>query len=443
MNNIKKDKQDILIGSTKLSSLIEKKFDKNQYMIENMQENLAFKNYLVKNNIKDKNIVKEELEKFQNSFREYRKNWVNAAKNKNINKPLSLDLEIAAICDLACPHCHREYLVTPDKIMNEALYKKMVDEAADMGVPSIKLIWRGEPLLHPKLKEFIIYAKKSGILEVIINSNATNLDENKSRELIESGLDLLIYSFDGGTKDTYEKMRPGRFKKNSFENVYNNIKKFKSIREKLKSKFPVTKIQMIMTKETRDEVDDFYQLFKDYVDDVTVTQYNERGGKISDLSEQTKKIIFEYFKKNNLSQDTPYMVDLENNIFISKKRITCDQIYQRLMITYSGKVGMCCHDWGARHTIGYVDEEAYSEENEIKKVKEKIKKNKKGFELLKNAVVPKSLNQPDKKISFLKDIWQGKELKVVREKHENDEIDTVDICKNCTFKDTYSWEKIN
>ena len=213
MNNIKKDKQDILIGSTKLSSLIEKKFDKNQYMIENMQENLAFKNYLVKNNIKDKNIVKEELEKFQNSFREYRKNWVNAAKNKNINKPLSLDLEIAAICDLACPHCHREYLVTPDKIMNEALYKKMVDEAADMGVPSIKLIWRGEPLLHPKLKEFIIYAKKSGILEVIINSNATNLDENKSRELIESGLDLLIYSFDGGTKDTYEKMRPGRFKK--------------------------------------------------------------------------------------------------------------------------------------------------------------------------------------------------------------------------------------
>ena len=35
-----------------------------------------------------------------------------------------------------------------------------------------------------------------------------------------------------------------------------------------------------MTKETRDEVDDFYQLFKDYADDVTVTQYNERGGKL-------------------------------------------------------------------------------------------------------------------------------------------------------------------
>ena len=58
MNNIKKDKQDILIGSTKLSSLIEK-IDKNQYMIENMQENLAFKKLFSKNNIKDKNMLKK------------------------------------------------------------------------------------------------------------------------------------------------------------------------------------------------------------------------------------------------------------------------------------------------------------------------------------------------------------------------------------------------
>ena len=53
--------------------------------------------------------------------------------------------------------------------------------------------------------------KKKGILETIINTNATNLTETNSKKLIESGLDLMIYSFDGGTKKTYEKMRPGRF----------------------------------------------------------------------------------------------------------------------------------------------------------------------------------------------------------------------------------------
>ena len=45
-----------------------------------------------------------------------------------------------------------------------------------------------------------------------------------SKKLLESGLDLMIFSFDGGTKKSYEKMRPGRFKKNNFDQVYLNIK---------------------------------------------------------------------------------------------------------------------------------------------------------------------------------------------------------------------------
>ena len=64
----------------------------------------------------------------------------------------------------------------------------------------------------------------NGILEVSINTNATHLDIDMAKKLINSGLDLIIYSFDGGTKKTYEKMRPGRFKYNQFEEVYKNIK---------------------------------------------------------------------------------------------------------------------------------------------------------------------------------------------------------------------------
>ena len=55
------------------------------------------------------------------------------------------------------------------------LYKKIIDEISIMEVPSIKLNWRGEPLLHPNIFECIDYAKKKGILEVIINTNATSL----------------------------------------------------------------------------------------------------------------------------------------------------------------------------------------------------------------------------------------------------------------------------
>ena len=231
MKNILKRKQDILVGSSKLNYENKSVFDKKKFMIENMSSNKAFV-YMAEQNKLSENERIELLAKFKDKYEKYRDNWVNSLEVKNKTKPLSIDIEIAAICDLACPHCSREFLVTPDKVINFELYKSIIDQAVKLDVPSVKLIWRGEPLLHPRVKDLIKYAKESGIIEVIINTNGTNLYEKKANELIDSGLDQLIYSFDGGTKQTYEKMRPGRFKKNNFEDVYNNIKNFHEIRKK-------------------------------------------------------------------------------------------------------------------------------------------------------------------------------------------------------------------
>ena len=58
--------------------------------------------------------------------------------------------------------------------MNFDFYKKLVDEAAILDVPSIKLKKQGEPLLNPKLEEFITYAKKKEFRS-FINTNAVSL----------------------------------------------------------------------------------------------------------------------------------------------------------------------------------------------------------------------------------------------------------------------------
>ena len=62
--------------------------------------------------------------------------------------------------------------------MKKELYEKIIKEISEMEVPSIKLNWRGEPLLNPSIDKFIYLAKK-GILDVSINTNATTLDEKK------------------------------------------------------------------------------------------------------------------------------------------------------------------------------------------------------------------------------------------------------------------------
>ena len=447
---MKLEKQEILVGSSRLSKNEKNVFDRVKYFLENMEHNKSYK-HKIKQDPDNKEKILQEM---KYNYQKYRKNWIGIFNHykkkdnfdeylKNIHDPLSVDIETASVCDLACPHCSREYIITPDKIMKLDLYKKIIQEISKKNVPSIKLNWRGEPLLNPKIHELIDYAKKNGILEVSINTNAVSLDKKKSRQLIEAGLDVIIFSFDGGSKETYEKLRPARFKKNKFETVYNNIKTFYETKKEMNAKFPVTKIQMIMTEDSRNEVDNFFDLFNDIVEDVTVTQYNERGGNISDLTKTQKDKLKQYLNNNNLPDDTPYLIDFEGNLFISKKRKPCEQLFQRLMITYDGRVGMCCHDWGAQHGIGFIDEKAFDNSSVVKDLENKIMNKKKGFELLSNAVKPKSFNEPVNKVESLEQIWQGKELNKVRNQHYKGNVDSVKVCKECTFKDTYTWEKIN
>ena len=199
---------------------------------------------------------------------------------------------------------------------------------------------------------------------------------------------------------------------------------------------------MVLTEDTRGEIESFYNLFNDIVDDVTVIQYNERGGEISSLKDSNQKQIKEFLKNNEKSENTPFMVTADDEIFISKARKPCEQLFQRLMITYDGKVGMCCHDWGARHCLGYIDKKAFAEEEEIQKIKNAIEKNKKGFELLRLARKPSVFNSPEKEVTDLKSIWKGKELNKIRNLHRKKDLNDVEVCKNCTFKDTYEWQKI-
>ena len=178
MNNFTIKEQDIISGSSRLVPK-NKVFDKLQYSLENMKFNLAYIEEIKKKKAKD--LDKNILNNFKKKFLDYRNDWKNFPKSMyskqiddynyfetNIAGPLCVDIETASICDLACPHCFREYILTPDKIMDFNTYKKIIDEVANMGVPSIKLNWRGEPLLNPKIGDFIKYAKSAGIVNLYL-----------------------------------------------------------------------------------------------------------------------------------------------------------------------------------------------------------------------------------------------------------------------------------
>ena len=89
---------------------------------------------------------------------------------------------------------------------------------------------------------------------------------------------------------------------------------------------------MVLTENSRDEIDEFYELFGGLINDITVTQYQERGGKIDDLKKNQKDRLNKYIYKNNLDQNVPYMVSPDDKIFVSTSRIPCEQLFQRFLL---------------------------------------------------------------------------------------------------------------
>ena len=241
-------------------------------------------------------------------------------------------------------------------------------------------------------------------------------------------------------------MRVGRFKPNKFEKVYQNIRQFAEIRKEMGSAFPFTKIQMILTNETFGEQDSFYKLFNACVDDVTVKAYTERGGSLETLSDEETEAIYEFRLKEHgeikLRQDLQYWKDKQGVLYIENGRLPCEQIFQRLMVSYDGRVFMCCYDWGNEHPIGFVSDLSFSEgDKDYHSVMLSAKNKKKGFEMM-NLTMPDRFIKTKKVVQSLKEIWDGKMLNGIRKLHINDKVNKVGICKKCNFKETYKWEPI-
>src|SRR4030043_1866989 len=174
--------------------------------------------------------------------------------------PLRAWLEPTNFCNLRCKVCPNSIDTTSERgYMEYYFFCKIVDQLAGY-VNDVNLSHRGESLFHPEIYRMVKYCSDKGI-KTRIHSNATQLNEEKSRKLIDSGLDLLSFSFDGFNKETYEKIRVNA----KFEETLSKITMFLKMKQKLGSKKPFTIIQVIISdnySESSKNRDEFMKIFE-------------------------------------------------------------------------------------------------------------------------------------------------------------------------------------
>ncbi|MGQ9618007.1 MAG: radical SAM/SPASM domain-containing protein [Candidatus Aminicenantia bacterium] len=146
--------------------------------------------------------------------------------------PVRLWIEPVSTCNLKCVMCPNKDLPENDRgLMEFDLYKKIIDEAKDF-VSEVNLYHRGESLLHPQLKEFILYSVDNGIYTKI-HTNGTLLENETIEKILDSRLHRITFSYDAYDKETYEKIRVGANYETVMENIKNLLKKKKERRSHL------------------------------------------------------------------------------------------------------------------------------------------------------------------------------------------------------------------
>lgn len=149
--------------------------------------------------------------------------------------PIRLWIELTNNCNLRCIMCPQSNSNSIEQgFMSFSFFKRIINEVKDF-VYDINLHHRGESLLHPDLFRMIDYAKRAG-LYTRLHTNGTILDDKKARAIIDAELDLLSFSFDGYTAETYERIRQNA----NFEITFNNILKFLKMKKKLGKTRPYT-----------------------------------------------------------------------------------------------------------------------------------------------------------------------------------------------------------
>lgn len=124
--------------------------------------------------------------------------------------PRRIVVETIFGCNAACGMCVINHPTSRNKgIMPLDKFKQLVDRLAkySASVDMFDLFGLGEPVIDPYLAERISYVKASGFRNTAISTNAHLLSEERAVDLLKAGIDTVIFSIDGFSKEVHEAVR--------------------------------------------------------------------------------------------------------------------------------------------------------------------------------------------------------------------------------------------
>ena len=216
-------------------------------------------------------------------YRWYREEWYRRAKEFDPgDAPLAVTCELVSTCDLGCSMCYtiteefQNSVVGAQRMLPWEIVKAVIDECAELGVPSMLFSWRGESTLYRsryngkvyRFPDVLAYARQKGILEITSLTHGQMIDEEMAEAIVDAEPNWISISIDG-LGDVYNKIRTPPHKRgtgyNAFEVVVNNIRRLIAIRDAKGKTRPQIRVNTIYPAIARDP-----QAYHDFMEEIGV-----------------------------------------------------------------------------------------------------------------------------------------------------------------------------
>lgn len=243
-------------------------------------------------------------------------------------------IDTVSFCNLKCSMCVHKEMTRKKGIMPWALFTRIINEIAETNRDvRVWMVFFGEALLlkerKPSIFDMIAYAKKKGLTDIVLNSNANLMDEKAARGLIDSGLDAIYIGLDAFCEETYSKVRVG----GNYGKTMAQVMRLLQLKKELAADKPEVFVQFVEMDINAGEKEAFIDFWKEQGATVKIRPKVSWAG----------------------------LIDAPNLTLGDDNRWPCYWAMQTMSITDTGKVVTCAVDLDARYIAGDVNAQSLKE----------------------------------------------------------------------------------
>jgi radical SAM protein with 4Fe4S-binding SPASM domain len=258
-------------------------------------------------------------------------------------------------------------------ILSDTVFDKIIKEIVQQQLKFtyIYLFLQNEPLMDKDIFKRckLIKTTSKGKIKTGLVTNGSLFTKDKIDELVQSGIDELIFSIDALTEKTYKKIRQGL----DFNVVIQNIDNV--IQSKYHGHLAV---KFVVQKDNVEELEEFKQFWNKKRISVQVTDLRNRSGDLTSFDDIRLQNVNNIFFGNIL------------NYFLKKLVKGCSTPLTTFNILSNGDVILCCDDFSNKLILGNV------------------------------------------KDTSIQDIWNSKQYKKIREMLFKGDYENIPACRTCS-----------